>query len=250
MQLAIDMGNTRTKMALYEGGEAIRNWQFPSEVFSEGLSKAMQEIAPDRQLAVGWLSTAARDNLTQEAVWSHFDDPPRFFPIRSTDALPIGNAYRTPATLGTDRIVAVIAACSYFPTHPVLVIDAGTAITYDFADAQGVYQGGGISPGIWMRFKALNTFTARLPLIEPDGKPPLVGDSTAASIRSGVMLGALAEVEGIIQRYRDRYGSTLKVIVTGGDREHFENQLKNVNFASSNLVLEGIYLCIQHLTSL
>ncbi len=249
MYLAIDIGNSTTKIALYGDTEIRQQWRVESEKLEVELSHILLQLAPRQPLAVGWISTAKPLELTKLAAWQHFDVAPRLFPIQSTSDLPINNLYATPHTLGTDRIVAVIAACSYCPGMPVLVIDAGTAITFDFADAGGNYLGGGISPGVRMRFRALDEFTARLPLVEPVKDPPLVGDSTEASMRSGVVNGALAELQGIIDRYRATYGTELQVFLTGGDQYLFENQLKNVNFAASNLVLEGIKQCIQHLIS-
>jgi len=213
------------------------------------LEQLLGEFDPATGLVVGWISTAKPMALETFTVWQHFSSPPLLFPIQSTTDLPIVNLYSTPDTLGTDRIVAVIAACSYSKGLPVLVIDSGTAITYDFADAAHRYRGGGISPGVKMRFRALHEFTARLPLIEVQAQPALIGDSTELSMRSGVINGCLAEIQGIIDRYRAAYGAELCVFLTGGDQYLFENQLKNVNFAASNLVLEGIKLCLQHLIS-
>lgn len=249
MYLAIDIGNTTTKIALF-GDEDIRQfWRVETSQLETDLGEIVLTLNPEKQLAVGWISTASPKDLEALPLWQHFNIPPFLFSIQSTSSLPIKNLYATPHTLGTDRIVAVIAACSYSPGLPVLVIDAGTAITFDFADATGNYLGGGISPGVRMRFRALDEFTARLPLVEPDTAPKLIGDSTETSIRSGVVNGTLAEVQGIIDRYRRTYGTDLQVFLTGGDQYLFENQLKNVNFAASNLVLEGIKQCIQHLIS-
>ena len=244
--LAIDIGNTTTKIALSGDQSPRQPWRVETQQLESELSQILSQLSSRLSLAVGWISTARPFPVEKFAAWQHFEEMPRFFPITSTSDLPINNLYSTPHTLGTDRIVGVIAACSYSPGRPVLVIDAGTAITFDFADAAGNYLGGGISPGVRMRFRALNAFTARLPLVEAQTTPPLVGDSTENSIRSGVINGCIAEVKGIIDRYRERYGTDLQVFLIGGDQYLFENQLKNVNFAASNLVLEGIQQCIQH----
>lgn len=249
MCLTIDIGNTTTKIALYKDDKIRQHWRVETRQLEMELTAILQDFDREISLAVGWISTAAPIAIEQFTVWKRFKTPPQLFPILSTTDLPIQNLYATPETLGTDRIIAIIAACSYCPGMPVLVIDAGTAITFDFADAEGNYLGGGISPGLTMRFRALDEFTARLPLVEPAVAPPLVGDSTASSIRSGVVNGTLAEIQGIIDRYRAAYGTDLQVFLTGGDQYLFENQLKNVNFAASNLVLEGIKQSIQHLIS-
>ena len=249
MYLTIDIGNSTSKIALYDGEEIRQYWRVETPKLEAELSPMLLALDPDLNLAVGWISTAKPIAVEAWPVWQHFKRTPQLFPIYSTSDLPINNLYATPKTLGTDRIIAIIAACSYCPGMPVLVIDAGTAITFDFADAEGNYCGGGISPGVNMRFRALDEFTARLPLVEAAIAPKLVGDSTETSIRSGVVNGTLAEVQGIIDRYRATYGTDLQVFLTGGDQYLFENQLKNVNFAASNLVLEGIKQSIQHLIS-
>ena len=129
------------------------------------------------------------------------------------------------------------------PETDILVIDAGTAITYDIITAEGNYLGGGISPGITMRYKALHTFTGRLPLLDYYEDAQLIGDDTASSIHSGVLNGALAEMEGIIQSYQLVYPA-LKIILTGGDHNYFDKRLKIKTFAAPNLVLEGLNLIL------
>ena len=137
--------------------------------------------------------------------------------------------------------MAVIGAKAACPNKPVLVIDAGTAITYDYATEKGVYMGGGISPGMSMRFRALNEFTARLPMVAFSEDPALVGDSTESCIQSGVQWGTLAEIDRIITYYKEEISPEVQVFLTGGDSGYFENHLKNLNFADSNLVLKGIH---------
>jgi type III pantothenate kinase len=153
--------------------------------------------------------------------------------------LPIKNNYGTPETLGVDRIAAVCGAQQIFPFQNCLVIDAGTCVTFDIIDKDGVYYGGAISPGMHMRFKAVHTFTARLPLISPVPEAKLIGDSTETSIQSGVINGMAAEMVGIIQRYQVKFND-LRVILCGGDTLFFENKLKASIFASPELVLVGL----------
>lgn len=160
--------------------------------------------------------------------------------------LPIGNRYATPQTLGMDRICAAVGAFSKIGRGPLLVVNAGTAITYDFVDASNNYRGGGISPGLRTRFRALHDYTAALPLVEADGALVLVGDDTESSIRSGVVNGVVAEIEGIVTRYRSLAGEELNVILMGGDAEFLGNHLKNVTFVVANLLLYGINALIRH----
>ena len=242
--LAIDIGNTRTKVACFVAGERRGLWQMPTAGLEAGLAEITAQLPETCLLRVGWISVADDLRLEGWACWARFLTPPVFVPIRSIGQLRVRHNYVTPDTLGIDRIVGVIAAQALAPGCPVLVVDAGTAITYDYADAEGVYQGGGISPGIRMRFQALHSFTARLPLVEMAENIPLTGNSTYSSIRSGVVHGAGAEVQGMIDRYCALAGPSLQVALTGGDILTFENQLEKVNFANPYLLLDGIHLIL------
>jgi type III pantothenate kinase len=153
--------------------------------------------------------------------------------------IPIKNSYKTPDTLGKDRLAAAIGLAHLFPKSDALVIDCGTAIKYDFVSAKGEYLGGGIAPGMHMRFHALHTFTDKLPLVEFDEDSDLVGQDTLGSIRSGVINGVAAEIDGIIQQYQSRYPK-LNIALTGGELKYFADRLKNAIFADPNLVLKGL----------
>ena len=142
-------------------------------------------------------------------------------------------------------MACAVGANFLFPNQNVLAIDAGTCITYDFTDKKSNYWGGGISPGLMMRFNALNTFTAKLPLVVPLGNPALIGNSTETAIQSGVVNGVTAEMDGIINRYEQKYPG-LRVILTGGDGPFFENRLKASIFASPDLVLLGLNSVLIH----
>jgi type III pantothenate kinase len=156
-------------------------------------------------------------------------------------ALPFENHYETPETLGRDRIAVVAGASSLQPGKNVLVIDAGTCITYDLLTRDNEYLGGSISPGINMRYLALNTFTGKLPLIKPETSKQfeLIGSSTEGSIRSGVQKAVLLEVDATIDAYQARFDG-LVTLVTGGDAHYFDKYLKNSIFAAQNLVLIGL----------
>jgi type III pantothenate kinase len=165
--------------------------------------------------------------------------------LTSSLPLPIQNQYKTPSTLGVDRLAAVCGALGIFPERNCLVIDAGTAITYDFVDRDKNYWGGAISPGIAMRFKALHTLTQRLPLIQSTENFKLIGDSTETCIQSGVLNGVLEEMKGCIENYKKLYPD-LGVVLTGGDTFFFENNLKQPIFAARDLVLSGLNRILQH----
>jgi len=142
-------------------------------------------------------------------------------------------------------LAGACGAIQLFPSENNLVIDAGTCITYDFVDSGSNFLGGGISPGLMMRFQAVHTFTAKLPLVSPTADARLIGESTESSIQSGVVNGVIAEIEGIIRRYEEKFPG-LRVILCGGDAGFFENQLKASIFAIPDLVLIGLNSILIH----
>ncbi len=153
--------------------------------------------------------------------------------------LPVTNLYETPETLGYDRMAAVVGANERFPHKDILVIDAGTCITYEFIDSEGRYHGGNISPGMQMRFKALNRFTGRLPLIGADGRKLPMGRDTETAIRAGVLKGIEYEISGYIESMKHKYPELL-VFLTGGDDFSFDSSVKSIIFADRFLVLKGL----------
>lgn len=233
MQLAIDIGNTDLKFALFE----TANKKF----FGRGLAELKKSIVTNK------VSSAIISDVTQSSqvmeLLKNQNIPVQT--LSSATPLPIKNAYQSPETLGTDRIAVAVAAAQHFPHQDVLIICAGSCITYNFVSKESEYLGGGISPGISMRFKALKAFTAKLPLIEHEEELSkskaceLIGNNTASSILSGVLNGVLHEVQGTIEQYNSRYGN-LPVLITGGNADFFVSKLKNEIFAHPDLVLEGL----------
>lgn len=176
---------------------------------------------------------------------------PRIYYLDHTTPLPIRNCYATPETLGTDRLAAAVGA--YFlakektgKSVPVLVIDLGTALTYDLVTAQGEFLGGNISPGIQMRLKALHQFTARLPRVNPEGPLPQLGNTTETAIRCGVIHGIQREIEGAIRQFSVNYPQ-LFVFLTGGDHLDFAEPLKKHIFVDEFLVAKGLNIILSHL---
>jgi type III pantothenate kinase len=159
--------------------------------------------------------------------------------------LPFTIEYRTPHTLGNDRIAAVAAANAQFPGQNCLVIDAGTAITFDLIDSQNVYRGGNISPGLSMRFQALHTFTQKLPLIEQSGETPLLGYSTETAIRSGVIWGVVFEIERYINELKGMYPN-LQIMLTGGDSVFLADKINYPIFVDEFLVLKGLNRILEY----
>ena len=245
--LAIDIGNTRTKIAFFADKESIlanhppaRQWVTPTQSLAETLNEILSILPPNVLLTVGYMSTASVINISVWECWNQMETPPHFCLINADFAFPIKNLYATPKTLGTDRIVAVIGALASVRDCPVLVVDAGTAITYDFANQKGEYLGGGIAAGIRMRFRALHEFTARLPLVETVEHTDLVGNSTLNSMMSGVVNGTIAEIQGIINQYKTLFGAETRIFLTGGDAVFLAEKLQLIDSIEADLVLKGI----------
>jgi type III pantothenate kinase len=165
--------------------------------------------------------------------------------LNSETKLPFTNRYETPKTLGVDRLALVSASVQKYANKNVLIIDAGTCITYDFINQSNNYLGGAISPGIRLRYKSLNNLTANLPLLRTDKPKTITGNSTEASIHSGVVFGVVKEMDGIIDQYAEEY-LDLTVILTGGDAKFLLNQLKNSIFANSDFLLEGLNFILDY----
>jgi len=162
-----------------------------------------------------------------------------------TTIVPVNIEYETISMLGKDRIAAVVGAHYLQPGRDVLVIDAGTAITYELLEASGVYKGGNISPGLTTRFRSLNRFTGQLPLVKEQADVPFIGTSTESAIRAGVVNGIVFEMDGYIDALKARYGE-IYVYLTGGHAFYFENRLKNRIFAAPNLVLIGLNRILEY----
>ncbi|MCD8317854.1 MAG: type III pantothenate kinase, partial [Paraprevotella sp.] len=164
------------------------------------------------------------------------------FPLLHLNAhtpIPIFNDYRTPETLGTDRLAAAVGAYTQHPNHDILIVDAGTCLTFEFINKEGHYKGGCISPGLQMRLKSLRAFTAKLPLIDSEGPLPEIGYDTETSIRTGVIRGMKFEIEGHIKYFQDKYPDLL-VFLTGGDIFNFDSKMKNLIFADKYIVPRGL----------
>lgn len=233
LKLIIDIGNTRTKLAVFHENNLIdlQVSERPELVF---LNKVLMTY-PDVSASV--LSSVRDYPIEFDTLLKRVGF---FLKINAEILLPFKNLYQTPQSLGKDRLAIVAGAKARFPQENVLAIDAGTTITYDFINKNGEYLGGGISPGIVMRLKALHTFTDKLPFISSmEMKIPLIGNTTKMAILSGVMNGVVVELDGIIDRYKQQFNG-LKIIMGGGDHKYFDTRVKNNIFASPNIVLEGL----------
>jgi type III pantothenate kinase len=232
MNLVIDFGNTLKKLALFDGDQLLLAAHFP-------------EI--NRQVIAGFIGEhPGIDACILSSVISHPADIPEllsqsfyFISLDEHTPVPILNRYATKSTLGKDRLAAAVAGAAMFPGENVLVISAGTALTYDFVNDRGEYPGGAISPGMQMRFNALHTFTDKLPLVSYQEHIELTGSDTGMSILSGVINGMTAEIEGVSAQYRAQYPG-LKIILSGGDLNYFVKRLKISIFAVPNIVIHGL----------
>lgn len=239
----IDIGNTRSKIGIFY----LEKLQDIHAIETPFLQEKMQEIlsvyTENTAIKVAYISTAKEMELEKWTIWQPFSAQ-----ITKIDAyfpFPIHNQYATPLTLGTDRMVNIVAAVSQAKGKNVLVISAGTAIIYDFADANRNYWGGAISLGLKMRFRALHEFTARLPLIAELKHVPLVGNSTQNSILSGVINGTIAEIRATIQDYQQTYSSDIGLFLTGGDAVFLAEKMQDIPFhIDETLTLKGIFALI------
>ncbi|MBL7110999.1 MAG: type III pantothenate kinase [Bacteroidales bacterium] len=239
MNLVIDIGNTLTKLAIFQDEEIVHK-----EVLEDFTSDTLESIRnsfPGINKAI--LSTVKnREPILLQHLSQSFE---YFLELDHTTPLPITNKYETPVTLGYDRLAAVVGANTIFPNSNVLIIDIGSAITFDFIDLENNYQGGNISPGLNMRFRALHEFTSNLPLVQPSGQDSGIGKNTTEAIRKGVQNGIVNEVNGFIDHMISEY-KDLKIIVTGGDSNFFDNSLKNSIFVDLNLILKGLNCILEH----
>lgn len=239
MNLIIDVGNSFVKLAVFKDSKIkYKNVVELSLILGE--VKAIKERYVTINKAIISSVGKLKDSDVIE-IKALFD----LLILDSKIKLPFTNLYKTPKTLGVDRLALTSAAVKQFPDFNVLIIDAGTCITYDFINRNNEYLGGAISPGLNMRYKALNNLTANLPLLKADVPKSLIGNSTNASIHSGVIHGVLKEIDGVIDAYKQNY-SDLTVILTGGDCNFLSKQLKSSIFANSNFLLEGLNFILQY----
>ena len=232
LNLIIDIGNTAAKVALFDGGEMV-------EVLTESNQSldCLEALCAKYPVEQGIVATVI--DLSERVLAALVALPFPLLWLDSKTPLPVTNLYETPETLGYDRMAAVVGANEQYPRRDILVIDAGTCITYEFIDSKGQYHGGNISPGMQMRFKALNQFTGRLPLIDSNGRKLPMGRDTETAIRAGVLKGMEYEISGYIESMKHKYPELL-VFLTGGDDFSFDSSVKSIIFADRFLVLKGL----------
>lgn len=233
MNLVIDVGNTYVKLAVYSKHRLIKKLSVEHKNL---VAKVSELIVKYPSITKGIISSVGKIDSSQLLKIR------KIVPLHILDSktnLPFKNKYKTPDTLGVDRLALVSASVEQFPDQHVLIIDSGTCITYDFINKKNEYLGGAISPGIRTRYRSLNNLTANLPLLETKMPKSIVGNTTASSIHSGVINGILKEIDGVIEEYKINH-QDLTVILTGGDAKLLSKRLKSSIFANSNFLLEGL----------
>ncbi len=227
--ILIDMGNSFSKIALCDSSGLGEVCRVEKGKALEKVLEIVEEHLPQRcvisSVSGGW--EPIKDALESKGI--------EVIILSAQIPLPVSIEYDTPHTLGADRIAAAIGAHSLFPEDDCIVFDLGTAITIDFVDKKGIFKGGNISPGMSMRFKAMNQYTNKLPLVEPSVVRQINGQSTVEALNNGVILGIVFEIEEYIRRFPFH-----KIIFTGGDSIFFAKILKSTIFAVCNLVLIGL----------
>ena len=240
MLLAIDVGNTRIKCALFEDDTIIELFVFDKNEFKNNF-----KIIIENNNKIKYLVISSVGNLTKLDFMEIRSDLEINF-ITNLSDFPFKNLYKTPKTVGIDRLVLSSGAVLQFPNKNRLVIDAGTCVTYDFVSQENQYLGGAISPGINLRYLALHNYTAKLPLLDKEIPADLIGNTTDQSIHSGVINGIVNEIDGFIDQYRERYSNFI-IILTGGDAVFLANRLKNTIFANPNFLLESLNQTFQYI---
>lgn len=239
MNLIIDIGNTCVKLVCFNEGKVVEEQRTDKDdavalqsfcsryPFSRGICSSVSDISEEYSAALSSLPFSMMEFKS------------------GTTRVPIINKYNTPLTLGSDRLAAVVGANWLQPGRDVLVIDIGTCVTFDFINSIGEYLGGNISPGPTMRLKALNHFTARLPLVERRGDTPDFGTDTTTAIRSGVMNGIKYEIEGYIHSFLAKYPQ-LFVYLTGGVHLNLQFSENLSIFADDFIVPKGLNRILEY----
>lgn len=230
--LCFDFGNTRLKCAVFSGNNINDIFVLENDS-DETIRDLINKYQPQKTI----LSSVIDHNINIERILA---ENSLFHKLSYQTKLPFTTPVAKPETIGADRLALAAAAVHFHPQKNNLVISLGSCITYNFINKYNHFIGGSISPGMEMRFKSLQTFTAKLPLIKPQLDFPLIGYDTKTNILSGVILGMAKEVEGIINAYEEKF-SNFNVVLTGGDAPYFARHFKNKIFADPDLIYKGLY---------
>jgi len=239
VNLIIDQGNTQIKIGVFD------KWLLVHSDSHDILDKIkLQNIVQKYNISKCILSSVI-DPVKNGLINDLESVIPGFIQLSHKTPLPFKIDYKTPETLGKDRIAVVAGGTYLYPGRDLLIIDAGTAITYEFVTKDGIYHGGNISPGLQMRYKALNYFTSRLPHPDFKDQDELLGKSTEEAIHAGIQWGMVNEIEGYINRLEADFPEIL-ILFTGGDANFFVKKLKKRIFVDLNLVLTGLNRILEY----
>jgi len=230
--LCLDFGNTRLKAAIFNNGDITKEIALDNDD-SSTIENILAQYSPAKSI----LSSVIDHNPGIETLLA---ERTRFHKLSDQSKLPFTTPVGKPQTIGADRLALVAAAVHFYPNQHNLIIGSGSCITYNFVNKFHEFLGGSISPGLEMRFKAMNYYTAKLPLAEADSNFPLIGYDTKTNLQSGVILGLAKEMDGIIEEYALRYRN-FNVHLTGGNMRFFAPLLKKKIFANPHLIYKGLY---------
>ena len=230
--LCFDFGNTRKKVAVFNEAEIVKAIVLPDDSV-ETIQSLINEFQPTKSI----LSSVIDHNTVIEELLA---SKTKFHKLSHLTRVSFTTPVGKPETIGADRLALCAAAVYYYPTTNNLIIGMGSCVTYNFINKYHEFVGGSISPGLEMRLKALNYYTAKLPLVKADSNLPLIGYDTTTNILSGVVLGLAKEIDGFIEAYRERFRN-FNVLLTGGDIVYLGSHLKNKIFADPDLIFKGLY---------
>jgi type III pantothenate kinase len=230
--ICFDFGNTRLKAAIFNNDEYVEQIVLPNdELFT--IERLINIQQPQKTI----LSSVIHHNT---AIETYLAQKTKFHKLSHLTKVNFTSPVGKPETIGADRLALAAAAVHYFPNKNNLVIGLGTCVTYNFINQNNEFTGGAISPGMEMRFKSMEVFTAKLPEVKADWNFPIIGYDTKTNMQSGVIAGLAFEIEGFIQAYEEKY-SNFNVVLTGGDATYFASRLKYKIFADYNFLFKGLY---------
>jgi type III pantothenate kinase len=237
MNLIVDIGNTSTKLAVYNGRERVSLFRINELACGE-----LEEVLTGRKIRKAVISSVKElphfvsDLLFSNIPFVHF--------LSYQSPLPFKIEYETPETLGADRIAAAAGVISLFPGTDILIIDAGTAITFDYISGDH-FRGGNISPGLSMRFRALNKFTDKLPLVSAADDFRSPGKNTVEAIRAGVITGVIYEINEYIRTFEKNH-KVFNIILTGGDSEYLKGRINHDIIYLPDIVIDGLNFILEY----
>ena len=232
MNLVVDIGNNFFKLGIFENSNLVFSFFDKNDKIDVEIEKIIGNYSKITSALISNVSSLKINHILNKLNI-------KIYELDSTFIFPFKLNYKTPESLGNDRLALAAAATILYPNSNNLVIDAGTCITIDFIDNNNYFMGGSISPGVKMRYDSLNHYTANLPLLKNENNFNYPGDSTNASIHAGIIGGVSNEINGFIKQINSR-NDKVNVILTGGDAKILSKTLKITIFANQNFILEGL----------